>query len=755
MSRSLLTNILLVLFSVAGMAQNSTPQKDLARSYLDQGKQYIESKPDSTLYYAGMANALSTEHKLPYLAAQSAQLMGQVYFWKGEIERARNLFAEARATLEKENASHEEIAASFLQLAEMERLTRHFKEALDLTFEVNGLFSEESPLRDYPKIEAEAITIRGAVFKDLGSYDLALNDYQSALSIYDSLPDSLGIAKSYGNIGNVMFAIGDYNEALSNFQSALSLHLASHNTMGEMMSRCQMGLVELKRGFPEKAQEAHHQSLNLASAIDMNRGIADNMQYLGEIFLGIDQPDSALYYYQKSYAIWEGHGIKGRMAVTSLGKAHALFAQKKFSAALGEANHAAQCALESELKKTQAEALDLISKIYEQRGDYRKSLTAEREAQELQQAIALEEKAGKRTELNVRFEHQQAVAELEAEKKVQEDDLEVQGEALRQNRLVNASLIGGIVLVLFLAGVVINNLRVSRNKTRLLEEQGREIQSKNEELGKIQAQLRASNTNLENLVDERTDALKDAVTQLMTVNDELDTFIYRASHDLLGPIARLRGLSLLLRSGAAAEQSDTYIDLIDSVSVYMDRVLRKLILVHDIRKPKAHEDGTGLPELLESIELTLKDIPGVDSPKVIFESKGANFVPFSQKLLHIALENIIENACIFRDLEKGGSPEIFVRSFLEGKNLIIEVEDNGIGIPKDIHDQVFDIFFRGSERSKGNGLGLHLVSMAIEAMGGNVLLESEPGEFTLVRITLPVDPEDLPKFELQIANVPA
>ena len=75
-------------------------------------------------------------------------------------------------------------------------------------------------------------------------------------------------------------------------------------------------------------------------------------------------------------------------------------------------------------------------------------------------------------------------------------------------------------------------------------------------------------------------------------------------------------------------------------------------------------------------------------------------------------------------------------------NLVIETRDQGIGIPDEIRAKVFDIFFRGSERSKGNGLGLYLVRLATEAMGGEVQLESEVGAYTLVRITLPLNEKD-------------
>jgi signal transduction histidine kinase len=63
--------------------------------------------------------------------------------------------------------------------------------------------------------------------------------------------------------------------------------------------------------------------------------------------------------------------------------------------------------------------------------------------------------------------------------------------------------------------------------------------------------------------------------------------------------------------------------------------------------------------------------------------------------------------------------------------------DDGLGISKDQHERIFEMFFRGSERSIGSGLGLYLVKKAIEKLGGTIKLSSQPKKYTSFNIFLP------------------
>ena len=297
-----------------------------------------------------------------------------------------------------------------------------------------------------------------------------------------------------------------------------------------------------------------------------------------------------------------------------------------------------------------------------------------------------------------------------------------------------AGLAGFLILLLLLIvirqGVLMRRLRIQAHSEKVAADEAYE------DLARMEDKLTRSNTTLEQLVDERTEALKGAIDSLLEVNEELDTFIYRASHDLLGPIARLKGLVLVAKSSDETALRNL-IELIAAVSVYMDRVLRKLVLVRDLKFAAGGVKQVDLVALIQAIEPQLCELPGIEAPDISVEDWVRKPVQVDELNLRIVLENLLENACIFRRDPKDGSPQIEVKLRRDGRFIVLEVEDQGIGIPDGIRDQVFDIFFRGSERSKGNGLGLYLVRRAVEGLNGTIKIESKAGTFTKCVVRFP------------------
>jgi len=96
--------------------------------------------------------------------------------------------------------------------------------------------------------------------------------------------------------------------------------------------------------------------------------------------------------------------------------------------------------------------------------------------------------------------------------------------------------------------------------------------------------------------------------------------------------------------------------------------------------------------------------------------------------------NLIDNAIAAMD----GEGVIEIRTFREGEYLIVEIQDNGPGVPKDIKTKIFDPFFTTKEVGKGTGLGLDVVRRIIRnRSGGDIDLRSKPGE-TVFRVCLPI-----------------
>ncbi|KAB2860577.1 MAG: HAMP domain-containing histidine kinase, partial [Anaerolineae bacterium] len=103
-------------------------------------------------------------------------------------------------------------------------------------------------------------------------------------------------------------------------------------------------------------------------------------------------------------------------------------------------------------------------------------------------------------------------------------------------------------------------------------------------------------------------------------------------------------------------------------------------------------------------------------------------------MLSIALQNILDNA-----LQHSPPPvEITIKTRINGETVAIIIEDNGVGIPPELHSRVFERFFRVDEAhtTRGFGLGLPIAKRIIENAGGSIGLESQVGKGTTVTVTL-------------------
>src|SRR5690606_6023053 len=112
-------------------------------------------------------------------------------------------------------------------------------------------------------------------------------------------------------------------------------------------------------------------------------------------------------------------------------------------------------------------------------------------------------------------------------------------------------------------------------------------------------------------------------------------------------------------------------------------------------------------------------------------------VPFRNDhfLLKIAIGNVISNAYKYYNLEVDSYLRIVID--VGPSSAVMEFSDNGIGIRKEHHDKIFDMFYRATDRSQGSGLGMYIVRQAIEKIDGTITLSSVYGEGTHIKIEVP------------------
>ncbi|MBL6447133.1 hypothetical protein JMN32_12495 [Fulvivirga sp. 29W222] len=287
-----------------------------------------------------------------------------------------------------------------------------------------------------------------------------------------------------------------------------------------------------------------------------------------------------------------------------------------------------------------------------------------------------------------------------------------------------------------------NHLLMTKNEEISLQKD--DIQKKNiqlkdsqEEILNMNQKLTELNMYLEKKVEKRTSKIKATLKKLQQINGELDTFVYRASHDLKGPISRINGITSLAKLESPDDINRKYFDMIEHTAKDMGVLLSKLAQVHEIINSKPHKEEIDIPSLLSEIRDLIKFHDKGFHTKYSFDLKVIN-ITSDRYLLGIIIKNIIENALIFRKTESDDPHHIHISTSIKDGIFEIKIKDNGIGIHSPHLNMIFQMFFRGSDKSKGSGLGLYLVKMCVDKLKASIEVASQENEFTEFTISIPV-----------------
>lgn len=227
--------------------------------------------------------------------------------------------------------------------------------------------------------------------------------------------------------------------------------------------------------------------------------------------------------------------------------------------------------------------------------------------------------------------------------------------------------------------------------------------------------------------------LREKNDALVSTNEELDKFVSIASHDLRSPITSLRGLIGLIRQDP--KQLTTYLELMEHSLVKQDLFIRDIIDLSRNKKTTIGEQVVDLPKLIDE---TLEQHKFMDRAKGIDIRKDirAKKLKADELRIKVILNNLLSNAIKYSDPEKE-QQMITIRAFQRNGSLLLQVEDNGLGIDKEDQGRIFEMFFVASNRNKGTGLGLYIAHETVRKLNGKITVESQLGVGTTFSIVLP------------------
>jgi signal transduction histidine kinase len=224
--------------------------------------------------------------------------------------------------------------------------------------------------------------------------------------------------------------------------------------------------------------------------------------------------------------------------------------------------------------------------------------------------------------------------------------------------------------------------------------------------------------------------------ELEKVNAELDQFVYSASHNLRAPLLSMKGLlSLISLEDTAFEDRNRFME-----EVYKS-IERLDATIHDIIEYSKNARLDVAPQeidILQIIHSTIEDLKFIDQSKVAVTVKtDVTSTLFSdERRIRSIIHNIVSNSIKYADPTKS-ERYLHITANSSASHCMLTFTDNGIGIPQENQERVFEMFYRGTSLRTGSGLGLYIVKEMLNKLGGHLQLTSQKGMGTSITLEIP------------------
>ncbi len=256
-----------------------------------------------------------------------------------------------------------------------------------------------------------------------------------------------------------------------------------------------------------------------------------------------------------------------------------------------------------------------------------------------------------------------------------------------------------------------------------------------EDVVRANRELQASQASLQ--AAERQ--LKEHGRELARVNQELEAFVYTASHDLKEPLRGIEAFSgFLLKDHAAAldDEGRHSLDVVRDAAVRMRQLIDDLLAFARVGRQRTPATAVDLGDVLDQVLTALRFSIEEAGAEVIAQPELPE-ISGHPLLLRQLFANLLGNALKYRRKDVPARIAIAWRA-LGAEGVEVTVADNGIGVPAEHRERVFGIFQRlhGREQYPGTGVGLAICKRVVDEHGGTIRLEHTTGGGCTVRLTL-------------------
>ena len=253
--------------------------------------------------------------------------------------------------------------------------------------------------------------------------------------------------------------------------------------------------------------------------------------------------------------------------------------------------------------------------------------------------------------------------------------------------------------------------------------------SRLEIVNKKLAQINDELSNKNNTINEAND-------QLTRLNAELDSLVYRTSHDLRSPVTSILTLAEIIKEEKDDAKRNEYLNLQKKTLFRLDSLITDTL---DFARNKRIELNYEPVDFSEFIHSALQDHFFSDNSKnikrIVEINQQGTFVTDKTRL-NIVIRNLISNALRYHNKDQE-NPYLKIIVNATDKHAELQVVDNGQGIDEKHLEHIFTMFYTANKSSGGSGIGLYIVKEAIEKLGGTIKIESQINVGTKFIIVIP------------------
>lgn len=227
--------------------------------------------------------------------------------------------------------------------------------------------------------------------------------------------------------------------------------------------------------------------------------------------------------------------------------------------------------------------------------------------------------------------------------------------------------------------------------------------------------------------------------QLVSINNDLDNFIYTASHDLKAPVSNIEGLINAMMEPIEQGSQEESVELLNMMKNSVTRfktTIRDLTEIAKIQK-EALEDVEDIDckEVIDDVLQSINDIIVSNHACIELDLHDITGFKFSRKNFKSIVYNLLSNGIKYRDHLRPPLVKLSLKK--TDKFICLTVSDNGLGIEETKIGKMFAMFKRFHDHVEGTGIGLYLVKKIVDNAGGKINVESKLGEGTSFYVYLP------------------